>query len=164
MGDLREQLLKSKLIDESQYRQAKRHKRLKRKKLGAKALEQESISRKKMFQEHISSEASNNRELAQKKQIAQKNAESNNRIIQMIKDSAISIGARGPVKFYFISQSGIIPCLEVSSTTASKLCSGELAIVEKPGIPTEQFVIIPGKTARQLQMESQNLVRFFNQK
>ncbi|MCD4653214.1 DUF2058 domain-containing protein [bacterium] len=162
MGNLREQLLKIKLIDESQSRQVKREKRQKRKERGIKTLERESKEKTRQFQNQIAVEAAQNRELAHRRSKNQQQTNVEDQISQMIETTQIISGLNGSCKFYFIAQLGIIPCLEVSSAIADLFCNGDVVIVEKPGGPPEKFVVVPKKTASKLQQDANNLLRFFN--
>mgnify|MGYP001546423522 CR=1 FL=1 len=162
MGDLREQLLKAKLIDENQSRQARKEKRQKRKKVGAKVLAKQAEEKKKAYQEKLDKEALQSRQDALVKQVEQAEATRETRLAQIVETTRIQSGLSGSTKFYFIARSKVIPCLEIAASAADALRAGQLAIVEKPGSILEDFAVVPRDTARKLQEEAPELILFFN--
>lgn len=163
MGDLREQLLKAKLIDETKSREVKREKRRKRKQKGVKALEQEAKAREESFRNQRNAQAITDKQNALRKQQQETAQTQSVRLRQLISSQLVSGKINGPVKFYFVSRTGFIPSLEVSSEIADSLRSGKIAIVEQPGLNREIFSVVPRETALKIQAEAPEFVRFFKQ-
>jgi uncharacterized protein YaiL (DUF2058 family) len=67
----------------------------------------------------------------------------------------------GPVVFNFVSRSGGIRKIEVSTRLAHDLRSGQLAIAQLPGSGEERFGLVRRDVAEQLMEADESLVRFF---
>ncbi|HPQ41499.1 MAG TPA: DUF2058 family protein [bacterium] len=161
MGNLREQLLKAKLIDENQAREARREQRQKRREKGMKALQQEAREKQEAFLREQETVADRNREQAREQRKQDDQRERNLRLVQRIQAGEIREGSRGNTSFYFVARSGIIPCLEISPALAGALRSGSAAIVEKPSPHGEAFSIVNQETAAALVKDAPEIVCFY---
>jgi len=163
MGDLREQLLKAKLISQKQAKKAKREKQLEKKKLSPDTLESKQQAKKDVYQnlKLKKADADRKREEQKRKEIQRKNSAA--RLRDIVMNSEIRKGRTGNYRFYFVARNSRIPFIEISQRLAEELQNGHAAIVETPGETSEIFRVIRKESALKLKLEAPEYVLFFNE-
>lgn len=163
MGNLREQLLKAKLIDENQARNVKREQRQKRRQKGMQTLQKEQREKEAAFRREQLEQAARDRDRAQTELQQLSKSSTAARLIQQIESGEIHTERRGGIPFYFVTRTGRIPCLEISSAMAEALRSGAAAIVEKPSTHGETYTLVNRETAILLMEKAPERVLYFEQ-
>jgi uncharacterized protein YaiL (DUF2058 family) len=181
--DLRDKLLKAGLVDKKTKKRADHRARLKRTEDAKKGVDAEAVQAQKdrAFEKKVEEQRQRDREreLARHRQQQERErkqtAERTSKAAAEKHDSAqldrkykarnlLQTGvflpqAPGPVAFHFVSRSGGIRKLHVSTHIAHDLKSGQLAIAQFPG--AERFGLVRRDVAKQLLSEDPTLVRFF---
>ena len=163
MNSLKDQLLKTKLVNKKQLRRHEHEKRVKQKELGRDGVQAE----KDLHQDELKIKAQQRQAEQQRQNRIRMEAEETKRgqqrIDELIAGANLLESAFGPRRFYFVDAEGKIPFLEVSESIAARLEKGEIAIVEvregqHPGIS-----LVSAKVAVKLKQLDPELVRFWNQ-
>lgn len=181
--DLRDKLLKAGLVDKKAKKRADHHARLKRTEDLKKGVDAEAVQAQKdrAFEKKVEEQRRRDREreLArhkQKQERERKRAAERTRkeatekhdstrfhqkyeARDLLQTSMFLSQAPGPVAFHFVSRSGGIRKLRVSTRIAHDLQSGQLAVAQFPG--AEHFGLVRRDVAEQLLSEDPTLVRFF---
>jgi uncharacterized protein YaiL (DUF2058 family) len=183
--DLRDKLLRAGLIDKKSKKRADHQARLKRTEDQKKGVDPEAVLEQKEseYEERVEEQrrrdkqrelARHQEQLERERELAteraQKEAEkredserirTKRQARDLLQASMFLPQAPGPVPFHFVSRSGGIRKLQVSTRIARDLDLGRLAIAQLPGAGAERFGLVRRDVAEQLIAEDPSLVRFF---
>ena len=183
--DLRDKLLKAGLVDKKAKKRADHRARLKRTEDQKKGVDQEAVQEQKdrafdkKFEEQRRRDKERERARHQEQQERElqraaelsgkqtKKKQESARLHQkhkardLLQASMFLPQEPGPVAFHFVSRSGGIRKLHVSTRIAHDLNSGQLAVAQLPGSGDESFGLVHRDVAEQLLSEDPSLVRFF---
>ena len=174
--DLRDKLLKAGLVDKKAKKRADHRARLKRTEDQKKGVDQEAVQEQKDrdFEEREEKRRRRDKERERarhqerqerKREQTSKKKEDSGQIDRkhkardLLQASWFLPQEPGPVNFNFVSRSGGIRKLQVSTRIAHDLRSGQLAIAQLPG--AESFGLVRRDVAEQLLADDPALVRFF---
>jgi len=159
--DLRNKLLKAGLVDKKTKKRADHRARIERTDARKKGVDAEKEEEKKA-REYEEKEEKRRRE-DKERELArhQKQLERDKkfRALDLLKARMFLPKSVGPVAFNFVSRSGGIRKLQVTTGIARDLDNGQLAIVQLPG--GERFGLVRRDVAEQLLSDDPSLVRFF---
>ncbi|WP_290653190.1 DUF2058 domain-containing protein [Aquisalimonas sp.] len=147
-NSLREQLLKTGLVDEKKNRQAEKEKRAQRKKAkGARKgqPDPEAAARQEQVQRAREEKAERDRALNQEREQKKKQKSAAAQIEDLLREHALST-REGTVPFHF-TRDGKVRNLEVTPAQQKRLSAGELGIVERKG----RFHLVPAAVVPRLQ-------------
>lgn len=139
-NSLRDQLMKTGLVDEKQARQADKEKRAQRKKTkgGRKGPpDPDAEARQAQVQQSRAEKAERDRALNQQREQQKKQRSAAAQIEDLLREHALST-RDGSVPFHF-TRDGKVRKLEVTAEQQKRLSRGELAIVERKG----RFHVVP---------------------
>jgi len=183
--DLRDKLLKAGLIDKKAKKRADHRARLKRTEDQKKGVGEETVREQKdrafdekfEVQRRSDKERERARHQEQKERERQQAAERRGKAAaekqesarlrqkhkarELLQASWFMPQEPGTVAFHFVSRSGGIRKLHVSTRIAHDLNSGQLAVAQLPGSGEESFGLVRRDVAEQLQANDPALVRFF---
>ena len=170
--DLRDKLLKAGLVDKKAKKRADHRARLKRTEDQKKGVDQEAVQEQKdrAFDEKFEEQRRRDRERERRRAAERsgketKKKEDSARLHQkhqardLLQASMFLPQEPGPMAFHFVSRSGGIRKLHVSTRIAHDLNSGQLAVAQLPG--AESFGLVRRDVAEQLLSKDPTLVRFF---
>lgn len=159
--DLRDKLLKAGLVDKKAKKRADHRARVDRTDAKKKGIDEEKEEEKKA-REYEEKEEKRRRE-DKERELArhQKQLKLNKKFqaLDLLKARMFLPKSSGPVAFNFVSRSGGIRKLQVTTGIAHDLNNGQLAIVQLPG--GERFGLVRRDVAEQLLADDPSLVRFF---
>ncbi len=183
--DLRDKLLRSGLIDKKAKKRADHRARLKRTEDQKKGVDPDAVleQKEREFEERVEEQrrrdkqrelarhqerlkrerqlaAEQARDAAEEKKSAERRRQKH-QALNLLQASMFLPRAPGPVPFHFVSRSGGIRKLQVSTRIARDLDLGRLAIAQLPGAGAERFGLVRRDVAEQLISEDPSLVRFF---
>jgi len=152
--DLRDKLLKAGLVDKKAKKRADHRARVDRTDAKKKGIDEEKEEEKKAREY---GREDKERELARH----QKQLKLNKKFqaLDLLQARMFLPKSSGPVAFNFVSRSGGIRKLQVTTGIAHDLNNGQLAIVQLPG--GERFGLVRRDVAEQLLADDPSLVRFF---
>ncbi|RME27620.1 MAG: DUF2058 family protein [Deltaproteobacteria bacterium] len=182
MQNLRDKLLKAGLVDRKRKKRIEHQQRVARK-TQPDRLEQE----KKLLEQRVAEQQERKRErdrrlaeeqkleakrryerlIKQREEEARRRRAESERLWRQVKarslaEASMFLPAReGPVEFHFVSRSGGIRSLKVSTRIAHDLSRGALAIVQLPGWGNARFGLVRRDIAERLLEADPSLVRFF---
>ncbi|SEO97196.1 DUF2058 domain-containing protein [Aquisalimonas asiatica] len=149
-NSLRDQLMKSGLVDEKQARQADKEKRAQRKKAKGKGgrkgqpADPDAAARQAQVQQARAEKAERDRTLNQQREQQKKEKSAAAQIEDLLREHAIST-RDGSIPFHF-TRDGKVRKLEVTAEQQKRLSRGELAIVERKG----RFHVVPSDVVPRL--------------
>lgn len=161
MQNLRDQLLKAKLIDKKKKRAADQEARSERRKKGAAAIAEEEAARRAEHERKQEEQRESDRKRERQREAARREREERLALKALVMSQAIRSGRNGPQRFHFVTRSGRIPFLEVTRELALDLERGKVAIVEVPE-EEDRYEVVPVELAKRLGSEAPELVRFSN--
>ncbi len=163
MDSLKDQLLKTKLVNKKQLRRLEHEKRVKQKELGRDGVQAEKDLRRQELKKKEELKQAEQKKQNQLRLKAEEEIKAQQRIDELVAGANVLESAFGPRRFYFVDSIGKIPFLEVSEAIAARLEKGDLAIVEiREGRHPGFFLVSAGVAARLKQLDSET-VRFWNQ-
>ncbi|MBW1872462.1 MAG: DUF2058 family protein [Deltaproteobacteria bacterium] len=178
MQNLRDKLLKAGLVDKKSRKKADhkaREKRTADRQKGVKAdkvreqkdREYDQKIEAKKHQDQQRSLTANLEQSEQKK----KNAAQQEEEARLLREQALTVDLlkknmffperASRLAFHFVSRSGAIHCLQVSSSIAQDLSSGILAIAQLPGQGSGRFGLVRKDIAQIILQADKTLIRFF---
>lgn len=160
MGDLTDQLKKAGLISEKQAKQAKHKERVKHKKVGHKGADAEHQKKRKEQDARRDQKREQDRARNQQEEAVKLEKVARNQLKNLVRDGAMQVG--GNRRYYFVTQEGKIPYLEVNDGVIRKLQYGELGIVQMPDQKLERFVVLERAKTLQVREVEPDLVRCLN--
>lgn len=164
MQNLRDQLLKSGVINKKQKRQAEQSKRRERKQYQkgqfddiAKAQQQQAYAAK------LAAERAANQERAAAQHAQQEARERRLQIRHIVDYWQMPEDPGGEQRWYFMTRSNTIPHLYVTESLAAQLTAGDLAIVERPDDVNRPYALVDREAAALIARIDPQCVRFHNQ-
>ena len=162
MQNLRDQLLKAKIIDRKSKKLADQEARTTRKKKGYSAVVAEEAARQAAFDEKRDKLSKSARKREKKRQQALRAGEARHRMRQLVLDGVVPDNRGGPRRFYFVTRQGRIPYMQVADDLGRTLEAGGAAIVEVPLESSERFVIVTRDTVQRMGDDGTDFIRFWN--
>ena len=161
--DLRDKLLKAGLVDKKTKKRADHRARIKRTEDQKKGVDQDAVLEKKEreHEEKVEERRRRDKERGRARHKEQQEREQKHQARDLLQASMFLPQEPGPVDFNFVSRSGGIRKLQVSTRIAHDLDSGQLAIAQLPGKGAERFGLVRRDVAERLLAEDPALVRFF---
>lgn len=181
--DLRDKLLKAGLVDKKTKKRADHRARIERTESKKKGVDEEKEQEKKTREYEEKEEKRRRRDKEREQARLQKQQEREQKLAEeqaqkeaekredsdqleqkqkardLLQASMFLPQTEGPVAFNFVSRSGGIRKLQVTTRIAHDLRSGQLAIAQLPG--AERFGLVRRDVAEQLIEADETLVRFF---
>lgn len=152
MQDLRDKLLKAGLASKKEARKARTESRRDRKKKGgARADEEKQREQEERYQQKQAEQARASQERQEQINRDRTERERESRILDLIRAHAVlkPLGKDRP--FYFVRRDGRVGRFHTTHELATRLSSGQLAIVELEGDPDRDFALIDAETAARLE-------------
>lgn len=162
MQNLRDQLLKAKVIDKKTKKVADIQARTEDRKKGYESTAQEAEARSKAFEEKREEQRAEDRRREKERLREQRSSEGRFRLRDLVRDGAIREGRHGPRRFYFVTRAGRIPFVQVAEELAKQLETGRAAIVESPSSEYERFEVVTRSAAERIAEVDAEMVRFWN--
>ena len=162
MQNLRDQLLKARLIDRKTKKQADREARTKRKKEGYEAVVAAEAERDEAFERKLADQRKRDRKRERQREEERRASEARHRLRQLVLGGLVPDRREGPRRFYFVTRAGRIPSVQVTDELGRELEAGRVAIVEVPFEKRERFELVTRDTARRLGEDGAPLIRFWN--
>jgi len=163
MQDLRDKLLKAGLASKKEARKARTESRRDRKKKGGtKADEQARREQEERYQQKQAEQTRASQERQQQINRERAEHERESRIQDLIRAHAVlkPLGKDRP--FYFVRRDGRVGRFHTTYELATRLSSGQLAIVELSGDPDRDFAVIDAETAGRLEeLEAADRILFW---
>jgi uncharacterized protein YaiL (DUF2058 family) len=164
MQNLRDQLLKTGIINKKQKRQAEQTKRRERKQhQKGKFDDIAKAQQKQAYEAKLAAERAANRERAADQRTQQEAKERRLQIRHIIDYWQTSDDPTGDRRWYFITPRNTISHLYVSDPLAAQLTAGDLAIVERPDDPDRPYALVEREAATLIARIDPQYVRFHNQ-
>lgn len=159
--DLRDKLLKAGLVDKKTKKRADHRARIERTDAKKKGVDEEKEEEKKA-REYEEKEEKRRREDKEREMARHQKQLKRDKKFQardLLQAKMFLPKSFGPVAFHFVSRSGGIRKLQVTTGIAHDLNNGQLAIAQLPG--GERFGLVRRDVAEQLLADDPSLVRFF---
>ena len=157
---LKDELLKAKLISKKQLKKIEHEKRIAKTKLGTEGVAQKKEEREAELAAKIKAQKEKNKQQAKLKKEELVEKEKIARIKSFVRNAVRPENRRGNRKFYFVASDKKIPYLTVSDDIAVNLETGRLAIIEYE----QEFMIIDGKSAKNIEALDSGIIRFWQTK
>jgi uncharacterized protein YaiL (DUF2058 family) len=159
--DLRDKLLKAGLVDKKTKKRADHRARLERTDAKKKGIDEEKEEEKKAreYEEKEEKRRRQDKERERARHQEQLERDKKHQARDLLKARMFLPKSPGPVAFHFVSRSGGIRKLQVTTGIARDLDNGQLAIAQLPG--GERFGLVRRDVALQLISDDPSLVRFF---
>jgi uncharacterized protein YaiL (DUF2058 family) len=159
--DLRDKLLKAGLVDKKTKKRADHRARIKRTEAKKKGVDEEKEEEKKAreYEEKEEKRRRQDKERERARQQKQLKRDKKYQALDVLQARMFLPKSSGPVAFHFVSRSGGIRKLQVTTGIARDLDNGQLAIAQLPG--GERFGLVRRDVAEQLLADDPSLVRFF---
>lgn len=160
MGNLRNQLLKAKLVKPQEVKKADREAREQRRESLIKGRDQRDVEREQRFQEKLQQQQIEDRIRAQH----QRNQSQTEDVTQRINDLLATgkIVAHGQRRFFFVLKNGLIPFMDLDDSVAKQLERGQAAIIEIPNEPLPSFIVVDQRTAKSMGELAPERICLFN--
>lgn len=162
MGNLREQLLKARLISEEKAQALKKEQRTKRNAQSIRVMEKDAEEKARLYRESLQKTADIERTRAKIRADEEDNRIRELRLCQIVESGKLTNNISGPNKFYFQAEEDRITCLELSSTAVEELRKGNAAIVELADRGQPRYYVVNRRVAEILGTEKPESVKFFN--
>ena len=161
MGNLRDELLKAKVLSQKDNKRIAHEQRVERTEKGREGVEAEQRRHQEEIRRLMEERKARTREaqarLDEERQVAQRRAQ----IVDLVRSHAQKPGG-GNRRFHFVTRSGAIPFVTVDMDAGRKLEAGQLAIVEDLSVDRETFVFVERAVAQKVQDVDREAVRFLN--
>jgi hypothetical protein len=161
MGDLKDQLKKSGLVDDKHAKRVSHQEKARKKKIGQDAAAREREQQEAARRERERARREEDRQREQERRQREAEAEERHRLLQLIQTNAMRSGVRGPRRFHFVTREQRIPFLSLNDQTCELLERGHAAICEVPETEPAEFVVVSGETADRIRGLAPDLVRFY---
>jgi uncharacterized protein YaiL (DUF2058 family) len=164
MQNLRDKLVKAGLANKKQAREARADARQERKQRGgARADKQVLQDQQARYEQKLADQASAAKEREELLHRQQAEREHHNRLQNLVRSHAITKIFGNDRPFYFVGRDRRIRRLNTTWELASRLASGQLAIVEVDDDPRRDFALVDAATAERLeQLEAAQRILFWN--
>ncbi len=163
MQNLRDQLLKAGMATKQQKQQVEQEKRRKRKRNKKGQVEAEELAQQQQAYEtrlEAQRETDRARAAAQRAELDAKEAQL--RLQNIISHWQLPDEPNGNQRWYFKTRHNTVKYLYVSGSTADRLDSGDLAIVEDLSSEEENYVLVEIEAAEHIAPIDQQVIRFSN--
>lgn|GEM_PF-2506919 len=159
--DLRDKLLKAGLVDKKTKKRADHRARLKRTEDQKKGIDEEKEEEKKAreYEEKEEKRRRQDKERERARHQKQLKRDKKYQALDLLQARMFLPKSSGPVAFNFVSRSGGIRKMQVTTGIAHDLKNGQLAIAQLPG--GERFGLVRRDVALQLLSDDPSLLRFF---
>ena len=159
MGNLKDELLKAKLLSQKEGKRIAHEQRLERHEKGREAMEAEAQRHQDELralreQQKQRTQAAQERLDAERKRAARR-AE----LVELIRSHSRR-QVSGPRRFHFLTRSGSLPFFGVDQDTCRRIEGGMLCIVEDLGSRFESFALVDRPTAQKVLEFDRDAVRF----
>ena len=162
MQNLRDQLLKAKVIDRKTKKKADQTAKTAKRKKGHRTIAAEEEQRTQAFEERRESQRAEDRRREERRQKKQLAAEKRYRLRDIVERGIIHEGRRGRRRFHFVARTGRIPYFEVAEEVAAQLERGSAAVVEMPMATPGTHEVVTAAAAGELAKSDREAVRFWN--
>lgn len=165
MGNLRDELLKAKLVSEKDVQKAKRDEFKKKEEVGRRAVEDQKKKESETKEASARARRDEDRRREADRQRNEKERQTKFQARDIARKAALGKDKVGGTRrFYFIARDRRVPFLELSQEAALDLEHGKLAIVEVEGRKRDiiDWVVVPREAAQRVQALDAEAVRFLN--
>ena len=162
MKNLKDQLLKAKLVSKKQVRKIEHEERERQKKLGRKGVQEERERLRREREEKERHRKAEQQRQSQLRKQAEEALTARQRIAGLVAGADLLESGAGPRRFHFVASDGSIPCLELSDDLAARLEKGTAAIVALREGENPRVFVVPPDVAKQLSKIDTDSVRFWN--
>ncbi|MFK7742960.1 MAG: DUF2058 family protein [Planctomycetota bacterium] len=139
--NMRDQLKKAKLLSDKKAKQLAHDQRVERKEKGREQIESEAKTRRDEVQQMRDSDRESTRRAQQRLEQERKQREERVAVDVLLQDAKKP--GPGTVKFYFATDDGALPWLELSSREAQELRAGQLCVVRRGPAGTHTYALLP---------------------
>ena len=161
MGDLKDQLKKSGLVDDKHAKRVSHQEKARKKKIGQDAATREREHEEEARRERERARRDEDRQREQERRQREAEAEQRHRLLQLVQTNAMRSGVRGPRRFHFVTRQQRIPFLSLNDQTCELLERGHAAICEVPDSDPAEHVVVPGEAADRVRGLAPELIRFY---
>lgn len=158
MGNLRDQLKKAQLLSDKDARRLAHEARVERKEKGHEVLAQEQAQRQHELQRLQEQERAAKAAQQAEVEAARKAEEELAAVRAILAHEARKSG--GAVKWYFATDDGSLPCLEVSPREAQELRAGMLCVVRSGPAGTHDYRLLGTELCRRVARHLPELVAY----
>ena len=162
MKNLKDQLLKAKLVSKKQVRKVEHQERERQKKLGRKGVQEEKEHLRKEREEKERLRKAEQQRQSQIRKQEEEALMARQRIAGLVAGANLLESGAGPRRFHFVASDGSIPYLELSDDLVARLEKGTAAIVELSEGEEPRIFVVPPDVAKQLNLIDTDAVRFWN--
>ena len=156
--NLRDQLKKANLISDKKAKQLAHQQRVERKEKGREQLEQEAQLR----QDEVQKLREEERERGRKEQASldrERQRKQEREAVDQLLESAKKPGP-GTVKFYFATDDGALPWLDLSGREAQEVRAGQLCVVRSGPVGTHTYRLMPVDAAKRVHSARPDAIAF----
>ena len=159
MGNLKDELLKAKLLSQKEGKRIAHEQRLERHEKGREALEAEAQARQEELRGLREQQKQRTQEAQARLDAERKRQARRAELTELLRSHALRQPS-GPRRFHFMTRSGSLPFFAVDQDLGRRIESGMLCIVEDLGAPFESFVLVDRATAHKVLEFDRDAVRF----
>jgi uncharacterized protein YaiL (DUF2058 family) len=159
VGNLKDELLKAKLLSQKEGKRIAHEQRLERHAKGREAIEEEAQRRQDELRALREDQKRRTQEAQARLDAERKRAARHAELVELVRSHALR-HVSGPRRFHFVTRQGALPFFAVDQDTCRRIEGGMLCIVEDLGARVESFALVDRPTAQRVLEFDRDAVRF----
>ena len=159
VGNLKDELLKAKLLSQKEGKRIAHEQRLERHEKGREAMAAEAQRHQEELRQLQQQQKQRVQEAQARLDAERKRHARRAELVELIRSHALR-QTSGPRRFHFLTRGGSLPFFAVDQDTGRRLEGGMLCIVEDLGAAFESFALVDRPTAQRVLEFDRDAVRF----